>query len=166
MYRAPLIEPDFQVPTSLEARQFRLRPLDFEVMLQDYAAVLEGASNIAAAYERDASYYRNFTLQDEVIELGWHIGEWRRRKSFAYAIMSHDGARCYGSFYLYPTFKRGYEAMGVLWMVPGTPAAADPQTFATISRWVSEAWPFANVGYPGREPSWAAWHALPEQRGD
>ena len=160
MYRSPLVSPDFAVPSTLEAEAFRLRPLDYEVMLQDYEALVTGAEHIARAYERDESYYQGFTLQDEVIELGWHIGEWRRRHSFAYAVMSHDGKRCFGSFYLYPTLKRDYDAMGVMWTVEGPDF--DRGAFGTVSQWVANVWPFREVGYPGRSQSWKDWHALPE----
>lgn len=162
MYKAPLVPADFEAPETLEADRFRLRPLNYDVMLQDYEAVVKGSANLARAFERDEAHYRNVTIQDEVIELGWHTGEWRRRKSFAYAIMSHDGKTCYGSVYIYPTFKRDYDAHIVMWTVPDVPREFDGSLYAAIRKWISEVWPFEKVGYPGREVAWTKWHALPE----
>ena len=163
MYRVPLVPHDFQPPRTLEAERFRLRPLDHAVMLQDYDAVIRGAAAIARAYRREAAYYRAFTLQDEVIELGWHVGEWRRRRSFAYAVMSHDDATCYGSVYVYPTPKRDYDAEIIQWTVPDAPGPDfDTHLQATVRDWLSQAWPFARVAFPGRDIDWASWDALPE----
>jgi hypothetical protein len=163
VYKVPLIPKGFEAPVALEAERFRLRPLNYEVMLADYEAVIKGAGNLARAYEREEAYYRNFTLQDEIIELGWHIGEWRRRRSFAYAVMRPDGGTCYGSVYVYPTMKRDYDAHVILWTVPEAPAGLEGELYAAVRRWLGEAWPFAKVGYPGREMPWADWHALPDQ---
>ena len=157
----PLVPDDFEPPRTMEAEDFQLRPLDYEVMLQDFEAVVTGASGIAKAYQRDESYYRNFTLQDEVIEIGWHMGEWRRRNSFAYAIMSHDGERCFGSFYIYRTPKCEHDAMGILWTIPDPDPEFDTSVFETVAKWVDVSWPFATIGYPGRRLSWEDWRALP-----
>lgn len=163
MYKVPLIPAGFQPPTALETERFRLRPLDYEVMLADYEAVIKGARNLARAYERDEAYYRNFTLQDEIIELGWHIGEWRRRRSFAYAIMRPDGGTCYGSVYVYPTMKRDYDSQVIMWTVPEAPPGLEGAVYEAVRRWMLEDWRFAKVGYPGREMSFADWHALTDQ---
>ena len=90
MYKVPLIPESFVPPERLEADSFRLQPLFYDVMLQDYEAVLLGADNLARAFGRESFDRTAYTLQQEVIEIGWHSGEWRRRNSFAYANMSHD----------------------------------------------------------------------------
>lgn len=38
----------------------------------------------------------------------------------------------------------------------------DPPRLAVVRRWLAEDWPLARVAYPGRDPSWQEWDALPE----
>ena len=161
MYRAPLVPADFEVPSTLEADGFRLQPLTYELMLEDYEAVIAGAKNLGIAFDDPSFDPKAYTLQREVVELGWHMGEWRRRKSFAYANMSPDCATCYGSVYVHPTMKRDYDAHVITWVRPETPEGFDEHVYRIVREWM-KGWPFERVGYPGREMSWKDWHALPE----
>src|SRR5262245_56237771 len=105
-------------------------------MLADYEAVIQGALNLTTA-DRDDDYdYRNFTLTDDIIEIGGHIGEWRRRRSFAYSIMSLDGGTCYGSVYINPTMKRDYDAQLIMWTRPEAPSGLDAAVYDVVGRWV------------------------------
>ena len=132
-------------------------------MMQDYEAVIKGGGNLAKAFGRSELRTAEYTLQREIIEVGWHSGEFSRRKSFAYAIMSPDNSTCYGSVYINPTFKRDYDAHVVMWVIPDAPGSEfESHLYESVRRWITEVWPFANVGYPGREMSWAEWRAMPE----
>ena len=163
MYRSPLVPSDFVPPESLETDRFRLQPLFYDVMLQDYEAVLLGADNLARAFGRDSFDRAAYRLQKEVIEIGWHSGEWDRRKSFAYANMSHDGKTCFGSVYVHPTLKRDYDAHVIMWVIPDTLGESfEAHVYDTVRQWIASDWPFEKVGYPGREMSWTQWRALPE----
>ena len=164
MYRAPLVPADFEVPSTLEADDFRLQQLAYDVMLQDYEAVMRGAENLRVAFGQKSFDREAYTLQQEVIELGWHMGEWERRKSFAYANMKLDGSTCYGSVYVHPTLKRDYDAHVIIWVIPESPEGFDEKVYQTVQSWLTD-WPFERVGYPGREISWEDWRALPEPKG-
>src|SRR5262245_2157866 len=143
MYRAPLVPENFSPPEKFETEQFSLRPLFSEVMLQDYEAVIKGGSNLAKAFGRASFDVASYTLQREIIEVGWHSGEWSRKKSFAFAIMTLDEKTCYGSVYLYPTFKRDYDAHVVMWVVPDAPGPDfEAFLYATVKDWVASKWPF------------------------
>ena len=164
MYRSPLIPAEFEVPDNLEADGFRLQQLNYDVLLQDYEAVILGAENLKAAFGLESFDPKTYTVQQEVIELGWHMGEWQRRKSFAYANMSHDGSTCNGSVYVLPTLKRDFDAHVIIWVIPDSPKGFDEEVYQVVRSWLAE-WPFERVGYPGREMSWEAWRALPEPKG-
>src|ERR1700744_6170112 len=129
MYKVPLVPDSFTAPTAFESERFRLGPLNYEVMLADYEAAMKGATALTTADREDEYDYSKFTLQDEIIELGWHIGEWRRRHSFAYSIMSPDSKTCYGSVYINPTMKRDYDAQIILWTVPGAPEGMEAKVY-------------------------------------
>jgi len=163
LYKAPLVPSSFEAPTLFEGDRYVLRPLNHEVLLQDYEAVMKGASNLTNADRDDEYDYSKFTLQDEVIELGWHTGEWRRRHSFAYSIMSPDSKTCYGSVYINPTMKRDYDAQIILWTVPGSPQGLEATVYDALRAWITAVWPFKKAGYPGKEMTFAEWDALVEQ---
>ena len=163
MYNVPLVPNTFDAPVAFEGPGFRLRPLNFEVMLLDYEAVLKGALNLTTADRSDEYDYSKFTLQDEIIEVGWHTGEWRRRHSFAYSVMSPDNSVCYGSVYINPTKKREYDAEVIMWVVPDEHARLDAAVYEGVKRWMADAWPLQKVGYPGREVSFGDWDKLADQ---
>ena len=166
MFKAPLVSDGFSPPETLETDRFRLKPLGYEVMLQDYEAVLLGGENLARAFGRASFDPADYTLQGEVVEMGWHMGEWTRRNSFAYANMSLDNQTCFGSVYVNPTLKRDYDAHVVLWVIPDTPDEDfEGYVYERVQSWIAADWPFERVGYPGREMSWDEWHALPEPTG-
>jgi hypothetical protein len=167
MWHAPLVPDDFKVPESLECEGYRLRPLNYDVMLQDYDAVHRARANIAKAVNLDEEFFRTWPIQSSVIEMGWHMGEWRRRRSFTYSIMSHDNKMCYGSVYVYPTPKRDFDAQVMIWTTPDRPDGFDNSVYETVRKWIADVWPLGRVGYPGREISWSEWKKLPggTQRG-
>jgi hypothetical protein len=160
LYNVPLVPAAFNAPVAFEGEGFRLRPLNYEVMMLDYEAVMKGALNLTNADREDEYDYSKFTLQDEIIEVGWHTGEWRRRHSFAYSVMSSDNAICYGSLYINPTRKRDYDAEAVMWVTPDAPPGLDGAVYEAVKHWLQDAWPFSNVGYPGRATSFADWDKL------
>ena len=164
LYNVPLVPSTFDAPVAFEGKGFRLRPLSYDVMMLDYVAVMKGALNLTTADREDEYDYSKFTLQDEIIEVGWHTGEWRRRHSFAYSIMTPDDVTCLGSVYINPTRKRDYDAEAIMWVTPDAPAGSDDAVYQGVKRWLAEVWPFKTVGYPGREVSFKDWDKLANQK--
>ena len=104
------------------------------------------------------------TLEEDLIDLGWHQREFTLRSSFAYTVMSPDESVCLGCVYINPTLKQGYDAMVVLWVRASELASGlDAELNDTVKAWVAGNWPFQNVAYPGREIGADAWRALPEK---
>jgi hypothetical protein len=56
------------------------------------------------------------TLEDDLVDLGWHQREFKLRRSFAYTVMSLDEKKCLGCLYIEPSEKTGFEARVILWV--------------------------------------------------
>jgi hypothetical protein len=165
MYKVPLVPSNFMAPTTFGNARFKVEPLSYYNMIQDFAAVDKSADMLGTRLRQNAANYRNYPLQQEVIEVGWHMAEWRRRHSFAYATMSPDGDTCLGGLYVNPTKKRDYDALVLMWTTPDAPQGLDGEVYEALKKWMAQKWPFTKVGYPGREMSFEQWDELPEQPG-
>jgi hypothetical protein len=106
----------------------------------------------------------DLTLEQDLIDLGWHQKEFQRRSSFDYAVMSLDEDRLLGCVYVDPPEKAGYDAEVCLQVRASELAAGlDELLYATARRWIDERWPFTRVAYPGRELPWDQYDALPDR---
>ncbi|CAA9455607.1 MAG: hypothetical protein AVDCRST_MAG01-01-5147, partial [uncultured Rubrobacteraceae bacterium] len=57
----------------------------------------------------------DLTLEQDLIDLGWHQKEFQMRSSFDYAVMSPDEKRLLGCVYVDPPEKAGYDAEVHYW---------------------------------------------------
>jgi len=160
---ARFVPREFVVPRLLETERFRVRTLTIHDVVKDYDAVMTSRAHLRAAlpwgWPPD-----DLTLEQDLIDLAWHQKEFDRATSFAFAVMSPDERRLLGCVYLEPAEKDGYDAEVAMWVRADELATGLEDVLeATVRRWVAEAWPFARVGYPGRDMAWEAWDALPER---
>ena len=92
------------------------------------------------------------TLEQDLIDLGWHQKEFQKRSSFAYTMMSLDERQCLGCVYIYPTKVAGAGAEVYLWVRKSEyDKGTDAVLFEAVRKWLQEAWPFEAVIYPGRQ---------------
>jgi hypothetical protein len=155
---------EFIVPTLLETDRFRIRPLTIHDVVKDYDAVMTSVEHLRAALPLWGWPPDNLTLEQDLIDLGWHQKEFQLERSFDYAVMSLDEQRLLGCVYVDPPEKVGAEAEITFWVradevATGLEAALE----ATIRPWIAEVWPFKRVIYPGRDLSWEEWDALPDR---
>ncbi|MEO0458473.1 MAG: GNAT family N-acetyltransferase [Cyanobacteria bacterium P01_A01_bin.114] len=151
----------FPVPETLETEAYRLRMLSIHDVVKDYDAVMTSCDRIQGVFGPSTTWPVGLTFEQDLIDLGWHQKEFQRGTSFTYTVMSLDESRCLGCVYFYPSPKQGYEAMAILW-VRTSHAELDGHLFETVKGWLSEAWPFKQVAFPGRELNWDEWLALPD----
>ena len=160
----PFVESDFDIPQQLETSKFRLRMLTVNDVVKDYDAVMSSAGYLKDIWP-ESVWPEGLTLEQNLIDLGWHQKEFQRRRSFAYTAVTLDGAKVIGCVYIDPTQKRGYDAEVYLWAresAIGSPA--DSQLYEVVSEWLEESWPFENVAFPGREIDWSVWNAVPTEK--
>jgi hypothetical protein len=159
MYIQPLVPPDFVVPT-LATPAYRLEPLTNRWVIEDFAAIIESFPHLDGLIGPPGSLPDDgaYTLEVNVIELGWHEREFRTRHSFAFAAITHDDRREVGCMYLYPSPVPGEDAVGISWARwdPDDPGA-DARFFQEFREWVARDWPFGLVVYPGRTVPWDQW---------
>ena len=158
----PFVPRDFQVPKTLETSEFRLRMLTIHDVIKDYEAVMTSAVHLRRLYP-NGTWPEGLTLEQNLIELGWHQHEFQRRTSFAYTVVTPSEDRVLGCVYINPTPKRDYDAAIYMWARESELQGGLEQRLLTaVKDWVAKGWPFKHVAYPGRDMSWEQYQALPE----
>ncbi len=158
----PFVDPDFAVPQQLETADLRLRMLTINDVVKDYDAVMSSAEQLKTI-SPGPGWPDGLTLEQNLIDLGWHQKEFQLRNSFAYTVVTLDESKVIGCVYIDPTAKRGYDAEVYLWAresALGSPA--DTRLFEIVEAWLAAEWPFENVAFPGREIDWESWDSIPE----
>jgi hypothetical protein len=139
-----LVSDDFEVPAGLEQERFRLRMLSVHDVVKDYAAILDRVEPDGTPSDAEG-----LTLEQNLIDLGWHQKEFQIRRSFAYTVMSPDESVCLGCVYIYPSDEA--EARVHMWVRRSAwQEGLDPVLEQTVRAWIDEAWPFQTVVYPDR----------------
>ena len=90
--RPRLVPDDFDVPATLEHSSFRLRMLTVNDLVRDYDAVMSSVDHLRTTYSRESGgdWPTGLTLEDDLVDLGWHQREFTLRASFAYTVMTPD----------------------------------------------------------------------------
>lgn len=155
----PLVPADFAVPETLETAEFRLRMLTVHDVVKDYDAVMSSVEHLATIWP-GGKWPRGLTLEQNLIDLGWHQKEFQTRRSFAYTVVTPSESRVIGCVYLYPSPKPGYDAVAYLWARQSELAnGLEGRLLAAVRDWLATKWPFEKVAFPGRDIDWDAWRA-------
>ena len=159
-----LLPPGFAVPAGLETDEFRLRMLTVSDVIKDYEAVMTSPEHLQGVFGPQSTWpAADLSLEQDLIDLGWHQKEFQNGTSFAYTVMSLDESRCLGCLYVYPAKPKGYDAQVILWARQSELASGlEVRLLAAAKQWMAQDWPLERVGFPGKEISWAEWEALPE----
>ncbi len=159
-YWKSFVPSDFTVPARLAGEGFHLRMLTVNDVVKDYDAVMSSASRLKGSMNPGTPWPEGLTLEDDLVDLGWHQREFTMRRSFCYTVMAPDESICLGCAYIYPSEKAAYDAK-VFWWVRESALAGglDERLGNTIRHWLKDVWPFRRVAYPGRDIAWDAWRA-------
>jgi hypothetical protein len=151
MYRRPIVPADFIVPERLETASFLLRPLTVHDVVRDFDAVMSSVAELKEVMGGGSSWPAGLTLEKNLIDLGWHQKEFALRHSFAYTVVSPDGARCLGCCYIYPATDPDFDVDAVYWARQSRIGdAADVELGDAFRGWLARDWPFRRVAFPGR----------------
>lgn len=158
----PFVPIDFNVPTTLETPEFRLRMLTVGDVVKDYDAVITSAEHVSGIWP-NGSWPKGLTLEQNLIDLGWHQKEFQRRSSFAYTVVSLTEDRVLGCVYIDPTRKSGYDAEVYFWARASELASGlEVRLYDAVDNWITKSWPFKQAGFPGRSISWEDWNQIAE----
>ncbi len=160
----PFVPSDFDVPRSLETTEFRLRMLSVNDVVKDYDAVMSSVEHCRTIWP-GLGWPEGLTLEQNLVDLGWHQKEFQTRRSFAYTVVDLAESRVLGCVYIEPTKRVGYDAVVFLWARQSELAAGlEVRLYQAVRQWLGECWPFERVAFPGREIPWDEWKAIPTER--
>lgn len=158
----PFVPTDFVVPPVLETPEFRLRMLTVHDVVKDYDAVMSSVEHLKTIWPA-SGWPVGLTLEQNLIDLGWHQKEFQTRRSFAYTVVSLDESMVLGCVYLNPSRKRDYDAVAFLWARQSRlESGLEERLLAAVRGWLTDQWPFTKVAFPGRDVDWNTWRSLPE----
>lgn len=152
MYSRPIVPNSFSIPQSLKTDEFALKPLTVDNLIKDYDAVMSSVEHLQGLMGSDDGWPLGLTIEENLIDLGWHQREFTLRHSFAYSVMSLDGELCLGCCYIYPSMKSEYQAQAFYWirqehLVNGLEA----RLRSKFKRWLETDWPFSRIEFPNRD---------------
>ena len=163
MPHKPFVPPTCAVPATLETAEFRLRMLTVHDVVKDYDAVITSVEHLKTIWP-GGKWPVGLTLEQNLIDLGWHQKEFQTRRSFAYTVVTPTEAMVLGCVYIEPTWRQGYDAEVYLWARQSVLAdGLETRLYAAVKEWISRAWPFQRAAFPGRDITWDAWRAIPTE---
>jgi hypothetical protein len=153
---------DFNVPTLVEATDFKIVPLGPEVVQVDFDAYMSSIEYLQKSFSRSTRWPRNdITSADAMRDMQNERVRFESRKSFAFAVLTPDGSRERGSVYVSPSPVRGYDAVVKMWVTKAEyDAGFDARLYKWVINWIEKDWPFQKVAYPGRSIDWETWDPM------
>jgi RimJ/RimL family protein N-acetyltransferase len=161
VYHPPLIEPGTELVTLVETDRFRIRPMTVHDAIRDYEAVATSPKELGAAFGDPDAVPMPYTMEQEIIELGWHQKEFQMGFSFTFIVVPLDEHTSYGNVYVFPATRGDFDAEVYTWVRKeelGT--GLGEELFDVARRWIERDWPFERVAYPGRDIDWPTWEAM------
>jgi len=95
-------------------------------VIKDYDAVMSSLNHLQGIFGPNSTWPEaDLTLEQDLIDLGWHQKEFQIRSSFAYTVVSPDETRVLGCLYIFPVAIRtsmrkspcGYVRMCWTWVM-------------------------------------------------
>ncbi len=143
-----LVSDEFDVPAGLDTPQYRLRMLTVHDVVKDYDAVMSSVEHLKGALDPASSWPEGLSLEQDLIDLGWHQKEFQKRSSFAYTMMTPNEERCLGCVYVYPSEEADADIF--MWVRRDEYERLDVHLETAVREWIESDWPFNTVRYPGR----------------
>jgi hypothetical protein len=141
----------FELPRAAETARFRLRPITIHDAFKDYDAVMSSRERL---WQRFGAAWgwppADLTIEQNIVDLGWHQKEFQLRSSFDYALMSLDEARLLGCVYVDPPEDAAVDAEVWFWVRDSEIASGlEAEVEAFLGPWLGAHWPFATVRLNG-----------------
>jgi len=109
MYKRPIVPQSFKVPEKFVTSEFILRSLTINDLIKDYDAVMNNVEPLSGLMSDTDIWPTGLTLEENLVDLGWHQREFTLKHSFAYTVLSPNETRCLGCCYIYPTLLERYD---------------------------------------------------------
>lgn len=143
---------DFEVPVAVDGDGFRLRPLTIHDVVRDFDAVMSSREHLWRRFGTVWSWPKpDMTLEQNLIDLGWHHKEFQRRSSFAYTVVAPDDSRTMGCVYVYPPSEAGLDAEVWFWARQSELSRGlEDLLEAKLRYWLRAAWGFHALSLNGQ----------------
>ena len=93
------------------------------------------------------------TLEQDIIDLGWHQKEFQTNASFTYTVVALDESQVLGCVYLFPPTHDGCDADVVYWVRSSELATGlEAHLGQRLRQWLANEWQFAQIALPWRSP--------------
>ena len=149
MYSRPIVPDSFKVPEKYLTDKFVLTPLTVSNLIKDYDAVMSSVKHLKGLMDSEDEWPLGLTLEENLIDLGWHHREFTLRHSFAYTVMSPNNEECLGCCYIYPSNKLDFDAQAFYWIRQERLSDGLEKHLERIFKeWLDKEWPFTNVEFP------------------
>lgn len=127
---------DPPVPQQATVAALRLEVLGPDITREDYEAVMESAGKLEGLF--GDAWPRGLTLDENTIDLAWHLREFEAARSFAWVVRDDQG-RYVGCCYLFPTLGERGRAHGWTWFRSGAlEEAAEREATASLEAWMRD----------------------------
>lgn len=142
---------EFIVPTVVETERFRMRSITIHDAFKDYDAVMSSREHLWSRFGLIWGWpSEDMTIEQNIVDLGWHQKEFQLRSSFDYAVMSLDEQRLLGCVYVDPPHQGGTEADVWYWARKSELASGlEAELEAFLLSWLAQAWPFGTISLNG-----------------
>lgn len=159
---SPWIATGFMVPVLVQTPGFKVVPLGPALVKVDFDAYMSSIDHLQKTFTRSTAWpHAGITDADAMLDMETEQARFTKRESFAYAVLTPDGARERGCIYVYPSPVKGYDAMVRIWVTKAEhDAGFDAALYSWATNWLKTDWPFTKVAYPGRAIAWTEWDAL------
>ena len=153
------------IPDGIKTKDFKIRILTINDLVKDYEAVMTSIDHLKGVFGPNSHWpSKDLTLEQDLVDLGWHQKEFEIRSSFAYTVMNLDESKCLGCIYIDPSEKVGYDAKIIFWVRKSEIVKGlDEKLFSVVKLWLSKEWWFKTVAFPGRIISWEKWNSIPDK---
>ncbi|MEP7205943.1 MAG: GNAT family N-acetyltransferase [Casimicrobiaceae bacterium] len=128
-----------------------MRSISIHDAFKDYDAVMSSREHL---WRRFGTLWgwpeADLTIEQNIVDLGWHQKEFQRRSSFDYAVMSLDDTRLLGCVYIDPPVHEGTDADVWFWARQSELASGmETELESFVARWLRDKWPFGAVSLNG-----------------
>jgi len=161
---APLLPRGFKLPAPLSTERFVLRPALLRDAALDHEAIASSVRHLDQEVYPGGRWAASMTLEKAQVELGYYQYQAQLRRGFAYLIMDPNQQRSLGRVYVWPSEKRGYDAMLNYFvreseLPTGLAGTVEP----ALRAWLAREWPFQRVLHY-RALGSAAYRELPNKQ--
>ncbi len=147
----PFLPRNFDVPARIQTDRFLMRCITIHDVFKDYDAVMSSREHLWSRFGDLWGWpAKNMTIEQNIVDLGWHQKEFQLRSSFDYALMTPDERQLLGCVYIDPPSEEGTDAEVWFWArTSELPKGLEMFLADFLPKWLATAWPFRIVRING-----------------